>query len=73
MHDGLYLSDADLIAAQTFPVDFDFCGRVVQPIVGMSVPPFMMYHIASVVGRDWLNPPTARLPDGQGRAGKSSN
>ncbi|MCL1986964.1 MAG: hypothetical protein FWG64_03210 [Firmicutes bacterium] len=54
MCDGLMLSDADLIAAQTFPSDFDFCDMGVQYLLGMSVPPFMMRNIASAVKRQWL-------------------
>ncbi|BED92962.1 MAG: DNA (cytosine-5-)-methyltransferase [Candidatus Paraimprobicoccus trichonymphae] len=36
------LSDKDFITAQTFPQDYDFCGRSVQYVCGMSVPPIMM-------------------------------
>ena len=47
------LYDGELIAAQTFPVDYDFQGHDVGYVVGRSVPPLMMQRIASAV-RDQL-------------------
>ena len=55
MCDGLWFSDADMIAVQTFPVDYDFCGKNVHYICGMSVPPKMMYHIAKQIQQQWLD------------------
>ena len=52
--DGQKFSDSDIITCQTFPQDFDFCGRSVQYICGMSVPPNMMAHIAAEIWRQWL-------------------
>lgn len=39
------LSRLDIVHAQTFPEDYDFCGRSVQYICGMSVPPVMIKRI----------------------------
>lgn len=52
--DKMRLSDSDIINVSTFPQDYDFCGRSVQYICGMSVPPNMMANIASEVKRQWL-------------------
>lgn len=49
--DNLVLSDGDLIACQTFPVDYDFDGLSVQYVCGMSVPPLMMRAIAAQIQR----------------------
>lgn len=49
--DGMAFSDADIIAAQTFPKDFDFCGASVQYVCGMSVPPVMMANVAAEIAR----------------------
>jgi len=54
MHDGMRLSDNDCIAISTFPVDYDFCGQSVKYVCGMSVPPKMMYHIATQINEQWL-------------------
>jgi len=54
MHDLMRFSDHDFIVCQTFPQDYDFCGRSVQYICGMSVPPNMMAHIASEIWIQWL-------------------
>lgn len=52
--DGEKYSDADYIATQTFPQDYDFGGQSVQYVCGMSVPPVMMAQIASAVYEQWL-------------------
>lgn len=49
--DGMALSDADIIAAQTFPQDYDFRGAPVQYVCGMSVPPVMMANVAAEIAR----------------------
>lgn len=40
-----HFSDTELIKASTYPLDYDFCGKVGY-IVGMSVPPYAMAHIS---------------------------
>lgn len=52
--DGEKYSDADYIATQTFPQDYDFGKESVQYVCGMSVPPVMMAQIASAVYEQWL-------------------
>lgn len=47
-------TDEDLINAQSFPQDYDFCGNNVQYVCGMSVPPNMMANIATEVYEQWL-------------------
>lgn len=52
--DKSYLSDGDFINVSSFPQDYDFCGRSVQYICGMCVPPNMIANIATEVKRQWL-------------------
>lgn len=52
--DKTRLSNGDIINCSTFPQDYDFCGRNVQYICGMSVPPNMMANIAREVKKQWL-------------------
>ena len=52
--DGNYLSAEDLTNVSTFPQDYDFCGKNVQYVCGMSVPPVMIANIATEVFRQWL-------------------
>lgn len=52
--DGHKFSAYDFIVCQSFPQDYDFCGRSVQYICGMSVPPNMMAHIADEIYNQWL-------------------
>lgn len=47
--DKLLYSNRDYINVQTFPQDYNFMGRRVRYICGMSVPPVMMAHLASAV------------------------
>jgi DNA (cytosine-5)-methyltransferase 1 len=54
MIDGMKFTKDDFVCCQTFPQDYDFCGRSVQYICGMSVPPNMMAHIALEVYEQWL-------------------
>lgn len=42
-------SDRDVKIIQTFPQDYDFCGRPVEYVCGMSVPPLMMEKVAKQV------------------------
>lgn len=46
---GNHPSIEDMITAQTFPIDFDFCGGYTQVIyiTGMSVPPIMIKRIVT--------------------------
>ena len=48
-----YFSDVELVRAQTFPDDFDFCGQRVQYVTGMSVPPYMIKKIAEKIISFW--------------------
>ena len=50
-----YISDEEIILAQTFPQDFDFCGADVCYVCGMSVPPVMMARISGAVHEQWLS------------------
>ena len=54
MCDGLLMTDRDIVNCQTFPQDYDFKGRSVQYVCGMSVPPVMMAKIAEQVYMQWL-------------------
>lgn len=45
--DGNHPSDIDVVHAQTFPEDYDFCGEKVEYICGMSVPPIMIKRIVN--------------------------
>lgn len=53
-YDGKKFTEQDFIVCQSFPQDYDFCGRSVQYICGMSVPPNMMAHIAIAIYEQWL-------------------
>lgn len=55
MCDGLWLSDEDIRNVSSFPQDYDFCGRSVQFICGMSVPPSMMANVAHEIKVQWLD------------------
>ena len=54
MCDGLLMTDKDIVNCQTFPQDYDFRGRSVQYVCGMSVAPVMMAKIAEQVYMQWL-------------------
>ena len=58
--DGTYFTDEDFINVSTFPQDYDFCGKSVQYITGMSVPPSMMAHIADAIREQWVSRPEWR-------------
>ncbi len=45
----------ELILGSTFPLDYDFNGNPVHYVVGMSVPPVMMAHIANQVYHQLLS------------------
>jgi DNA (cytosine-5)-methyltransferase 1 len=49
-----FISDMDIIRAQTFPRDYDFMDADVQYVCGMSVPPVMMKKIASEIHKQWF-------------------
>jgi len=49
-----YISNKDIITIQTFPQDYDFCGRDPCYVCGMSVPPVMMANISSELYEQWL-------------------
>ena len=53
-YDRQFISDEDIRRAQTFPIDYDFCGNDVMYVCGMSVPPNMMANIAMEVYDQWL-------------------
>ena len=53
--DGEKYSDADYIATQTFPQDYDFTDQTVGYVCGMSVPPVMMAQISGAVYEQWLS------------------
>lgn len=44
----------DLLSVSSFPQDYNYEGKPLKFIVGMSVPPNMMAHIASEIRRQWL-------------------
>ena len=47
--DGKMFSDLDIIHTQSFPEDFNFCGRPPKFYCGMSVPPLMTAAIADQI------------------------
>jgi len=47
-------SNRDITIGQTFPIDYNFLGKNVQYVCGMSVPPIMMQKIAQQVYKQWL-------------------
>tara|TARA_R100001460_G_scaffold26812_1_gene54290 strand:- start:61 stop:1113 length:1053 start_codon:yes stop_codon:yes gene_type:complete len=49
------LLDAELIKIGTFPKDYNFNKNKPQYIIGMSVPPIMIYNIAREINKQWLN------------------
>lgn len=40
------IGDKTLIRGQTFPIDYNFLNNSIQYVLGMSVPPYMMFNIA---------------------------
>lgn len=44
---GTFLNSTEIINAQTFPQDYDFCNQKVKYICGMSVPPLMIKRIVA--------------------------
>ena len=52
--DGKKYSDADYVATQTFPQDYDFMDQSAAYVCGMSVPPVMMAQISGAVYEQWL-------------------
>lgn len=53
--DKTQFTDDDFRNVQTFPQDYDFRGRNVQYVCGMSVPPNMMANIATEIYKQWLS------------------
>lgn len=53
--DGTVLTNEDLIRCGSFPEDFDFTGSSVKYVIGMSVPPVMMAHVADQVYKQLLS------------------
>lgn len=54
-YDGLKCTDTDYIHAGTFPEDYDFMGQSPKYVIGMSVPPLMVAHLARDIARQWFN------------------
>ncbi len=48
------LTNTEYCRMSTFPTDYDFCGKNVRYVCGMSVPPLMMRAIASEIRRQWF-------------------
>lgn len=48
-----HLSDTELLKMSSWPRDYDFCGRRPDYVLGMSVPPLMIYGIASRILEQW--------------------
>lgn len=50
------MNSIEMILSQTFPLDYDFgtikCSKI-QYVLGMSVPPVMMAHIANRIHKEW--------------------
>lgn len=50
------MNSIEMILAQSFPLDYDFgsqkCAKI-QYVLGMSVPPLMMVHIANRIYNEW--------------------
>jgi len=44
-----YMQGLELVRIQSFPDDFDFCGKKQHYVCGMSVPPLMMQRVAREV------------------------
>lgn len=53
MADKKAFMDRDYINVQTFPQDYDFRGKPVKYVCGMSVPPNMMANIGSEIWNQW--------------------
>lgn len=49
-----YPNDSELISVGSFPRDYDFRGQSVKYVVGMSVPPVMMAHVAHQIAKQWF-------------------
>lgn len=48
-------NDKEYIKMSTFPSDFDFCGKNVRYVCGMSVPPLMIARIAERIPEVWFS------------------
>lgn len=49
-----FISDKDVVTIQTFPQDYNFCGKDPCYVCGMSVPPVMMANIATEIYEQWF-------------------
>lgn len=49
-----YISNTEIIKAQSFPLDYDFTGSTPSYICGMSVPPVMTANIAHEIYKQWI-------------------
>lgn len=49
------LNKSELLAAQTFPTDYNFVNNCPYYICGMSVPPVMIANIANQIHEQWLS------------------
>lgn len=58
-HDRLGCTDMDYILTGSFPTDYDFGGSESKYVIGMSVPPLMVAHIADAIHEQWLIPMAA--------------
>ena len=56
-----YVSDEKIKQIGTYPIDYDFQGVNVNYLVGMSVPPVMIAHIASQIYAQWLSIQTSKM------------
>jgi DNA (cytosine-5)-methyltransferase 1 len=54
-YDRKKASDMDLILSSSFPTDYDFMGIDVKYVVGMSVPPLMVYGVSKAIKEQWLD------------------
>jgi len=50
-----WLCGADLCLVGAYPGDYNFCGKKASYVIGMSVPPVMMAHVAHAIKTQWLD------------------
>lgn len=54
-HNNINLSDYELLQIGSWSQDYDFKKQRVIYVLGMSVPPLMMYKIAKEIQKQWFN------------------
>lgn len=54
-HDGVNLSNFELLQIGSWSQDYDFKGQQVIYVLGMSVPPLAMYKISKEIKKQWLD------------------